>query len=86
MFSLLDIFTLRSSDTWMLFMKHIVLKKWPNMEFFWSAFFRIRTEYGDLLSKFLLHKFSLNAGKNGLQKNSVFGHFLRIDIWIGIIL
>ena len=40
--------------------------------FFWSAFSRNRTEYGDLL-------FSSNTEKYGTEKNSVFGHFSRSD-------
>ena len=40
-------------------------------KFFWSVFFRIRTEYGDLLSK---SPHSARIRENTDQKNSVFGH------------
>ena len=42
-------------------------------ELFWSAFFRIRTEYGEIRS---ISEFSPNAGKCG-PDNSEYGHFSR---------
>ena len=42
--------------------------------FFWSVFFSIRTEYGDLRSKSL---YLVRIPKNEYQKNSVFGHVSR---------
>ena len=42
-------------------------KKCPYSEFFWSTFFRIRTEYGNLLHKSL---YSVRMRKNTDQKNS----------------
>ena len=42
-------------------------KKCPYSEFFWSSFFRIRTEYGNLLHKSL---YSVRMRKNTDQKNS----------------
>ena len=42
--------------------------------FFWSIFFRIRTEYGDLLCK---PPYSVRMQKNKDQKNSECGHLLR---------
>ena len=44
--------------------------------YFWSVFYCIRTEYGDLRSKF-----SPNTGKYGPEKNPVFGQFSRSDPW-----
>ena len=49
-------------------------KKYLYSEFFWSVFFRIRTEYKDLWSKF---PYSVRMRKNEDQKNSEYGHFLR---------
>ena len=43
-------------------------------EFFWSAFLRIPTEYGDLLCKSL---YSVQMRENVDQKNSEYGHFSR---------
>ena len=54
-------------------------KNFPNMEFFWSVFSRIWTEYGDLRSKYL---YSVQIRENTDQKNFVFGHFSRSDDWI----
>ena len=46
-------------------------EKCPDTEFFWSVFSCIRTEYGDLGSKYR---------KIRTRKNSLFGHFSRIDM------
>ena len=46
-------------------------KKCSYWELFWSAFFRIRTEYGEIRS--IREIF----GKNADQNNSEYGHFLR---------
>ena len=42
--------------------------------FFWSAFSRIRTEYGEILR---ISPYSARMRENTDQKNSVFGHFSR---------
>ena len=61
-------------------------EKCLNTEFFQVCYSGIWTEYGDLLRKISL--FSPNTGKDGPEKNSVFGRFLRIlrrilkgDMW-----
>ena len=41
---------------------------------FSSAFFRIQTEYGDLLCK-SLHLFRILEHKDQTRKNSIFGYF-----------
>ena len=43
------------------------------LEFFWSVFYRIRTEYGDLDSK---SPYSFQMWENKDQKNSEYVHFL----------
>ena len=55
---------------------HPLRKKCPYSEFFWSAFSRIRTEYGDLLHK---SPYSIQMPKSMDQKNSEYGHFLGSD-------
>ena len=57
-------------------MLHKLREKCPNAEFFWSAFSRVWTEYGNLLRKSL---YSVQMQENTDQKNSVFGQFLRSD-------
>ena len=47
------------------------VKKCPNSEFFWSVFFRIRTEYRDLWGK---SPYSIRMGENRDQKNSEYRH------------
>ena len=53
--------------------------KFPYSEFFWSTFFCIRTEYGDLQSKSL---YSVQMRENTDQKNSEYGHFLRSGTYV----
>ena len=54
-------------------------KKGPYSEFFWSVFFHIRTEYGQLRSK---SPYSVRMWENAGQKNSEYGHILRIEfVW-----
>ena len=48
-------------------------------ELFWSAFFRIRTEYGEILR---ISPYSVRMRKNMDQNNSEYGHFLRIVLFI----
>ena len=45
-------------------------------EFFWPAFSRIRTEYGDLLCK---SPYSVRMQETVGKKNSKYKHFLRTD-------
>ena len=47
-------------------------KKCPYSVLFWSAFSRIRTEYGDLRSK---SPYSVQMLENTDQKNSEYGQF-----------
>ena len=50
------------------------VKKCPYLEIFWSLFFRIRTEYVDLLRKSL---YSVRMWEYVDQKNFEYEHFLR---------
>ena len=52
-------------------------KKCPYLRFFWSVFFRIRTEYGEILSTF---QYSVRMREYTEKKNSGYGHFSRIDL------
>ena len=49
-------------------------KKCPCSELFWSAFSRIRTEYGEIRR---ISPYSVQMRKNEDQNNSECGHFLR---------
>ena len=51
-------------------------KKCPYSELFWSAFSRIRTEYGEIPS---ISPYSFRMRENADQNNSEYGHFSRID-------
>ena len=46
-----------------MFIRFALREQCPYLEFLWSAFFRIRIEYGDLRNKF-----NPNAGKCGSEK------------------
>ena len=48
--------------------------KYQYSEFFWSLFFRIRTEYGEIQS---ISPYSVRMRANTDQKNSEYGHFSR---------
>ena len=54
--------------------KAITRKKCPYSELFWSAFSRIRTEYGELLR---ISPYSVRMQENAGQNNSEYGHFSR---------
>ena len=58
--------------------KHIVYlvlrEKCPYLELFWSAFSRIRTEYGEILR---ISPYSVRMQENADQNNSEYRHFLR---------
>ena len=43
-------------------------------DLFWSAFFRIRTEYGEIR---IISPYSVRMRENGDQNSSEYGHFLR---------
>ena len=49
-------------------------KKYPYSEFFWSAFPRIRTEYGEI---FHISSYSVRLWENMDQENSEYGQFSR---------
>ena len=51
-------------------------KKCPYSQFFWSVFFRIRTEYGDILR---ISPYLVRMRENTDQKNSENGHLSRSD-------
>ena len=54
--------------------RHITLReKCPYSELFWSAFSRIRTEYGEIRS---ISLYSVRMGENADQNNSEYGYFL----------
>ena len=55
-------------------LKHCV-KSVQIRSFFWPAFSRIRTEYGEILSR----RIQSECGKMRIRKNSVFEHFSRND-------
>ena len=69
-----------SNHFWKLCIKGLILKistlreKYPYLELFWSAFSRIRTEYGDIL---LISPYSVQMWENANQNNSEYGHFSR---------
>ena len=49
-------------------------KKCPYSELFWSAFSRIRTEYGEIRR---ISPYSVRMRENADENNSEYGHFLR---------
>ena len=51
-------------------------EKCPYSELFWSAFSRIRAEYGEILC---ISPYSIRMRENADQNNSEYGHFLRSD-------
>ena len=55
-------------------MTHELRKKCPNSELFWSAFSRIRTEYGEVRS---ISPYSVRMQENADQNNFEYGHFSR---------
>ena len=52
-------------------------KKCPYLELFWSAFSRIRTEYGEIRN---ISPYSVRMRENTEQNNSEYGHFLSSKI------
>ena len=59
-----------------IFVKHTLRGKCSCLEFFWSVFSHIRTEYGD----------SVQMRENTDQKNYECGRFLRSDILLNIVI
>ena len=57
------------SDNWSVRLR----EKCPYSELFWSAFSRIRIEYGEIL---LISPYSVGMQENADQNNSEYGHFL----------
>ena len=53
-----------------------MLKKCPYLNFFWSVFFRIWTEYGEIPN---ISPYSVRMRENTDQKNSECGQFSRSD-------
>ena len=49
-------------------------EKCPYSELFWSAFFRIRIEYEEILC---ISPYSVRIRENAEQNNSEYGHFSR---------
>ena len=56
--------------------KYSLREKCPYLELFWSAFSRIRTKYGEILS---ISPYSVRMHENVDQNNSEYGLFLRND-------
>ena len=56
------------------FLGFTLREKCPYSELFWSAFSRIRTEYGEILRIF---PYSVRMQENTNHSNSEYGHFLR---------
>ena len=59
-------------------MRILLHKKCPYLEFSWSMFFLIQTEYKDLQSK---STYSVRMRKNADQKNSEYGNLSRSVIF-----
>ena len=49
-------------------------EKYPYSRLFWSVFFHIWTEYGEMRSK---SPYSVRLWENTVKNNSEYGHFLR---------
>ena len=62
--------------------KYTLRKKCPNSKLFWSAFSRVRTEYGEILR---ISPYSVRMRGNTDQNNSAYGHFSRNDRFITIL-
>ena len=58
---------------------HLLCKKCPYSKLFWSAFFHIWTEYGDIRS---ISPYSVRMRENADQNNSQYGHFSRSDYYL----
>ena len=68
-------FALKNPSVWCEILYFPSLReKCPYSEFLWSAFSRIRTEYGGMWS---ISSYSVRMRENTNQKNSEYGHFSR---------
>ena len=76
MFSQLLVRKIRSNLNFKLDFNDLIVKtlceKCPYSELFWSAFSRIRTEYGEILR---ISPYSVQMRENADQNNSEYGHF-----------
>ena len=61
--------------------RYSLLEKCQYSESFWSVFFRIRTEYGEILR---ISPYSVWMRENTGQNNSEYGYFLRSDFCLSI--
>ena len=57
-------------------------EKCPYSELFWSAFSRIRTEYGEIRS---ISLYSVRMRENADQNSSEYGHFLRSSFLFAVV-
>ena len=77
MFSITKMFVQVFPRAWYamcMFTRVTLRKKCPYSELFWSAFSRIRTEYGEIRS---ISLYSVQMQEMADQNNSVYGHFSR---------
>ena len=58
---------------------HALREKCPYLEFFWSLFSRICTDYEERRS---ISPYSVRLRENTDQKNSEYGHFSLSDVFI----
>ena len=61
------------------FFQKALRKKCPYSKSFWSAFSRIRTEYGEIWSICLYSIYSIRMQENTDQNNSEYGQFLHSE-------
>ena len=57
----------------MIIFQHALCEKYPYSEFFWPAFSRMQSEYGEIRN---IYPFSVQMQENGDENNSEYGHFL----------
>ena len=69
----ISLFQLNLLCSGLLFVYSSLRKKCPYLELFWSVFFRIRTEYGEIRS---ISPYSVRMRENTDQNNSEYGLFL----------
>ena len=56
---------------------HPLSKKCPYLELLWSAFFRILTEYGEILR---ISLYAVRMRENVHRNNAEYGYFSRSDL------
>ena len=64
---------LRTAKMTNFYLRETLRGKCPYSEFFWSVFYSIRTEYGEIPR---ISPYSVRQRENTDQKNSKYGHFL----------